>query len=103
MLAAPPPPAGQAKRAPAFYKRRRRRNNEIGQLLIRKGIITPQQLRDALKTQAESGGHVGAILKRMGACDSRAIAEALIEQVQIAHDKDRGWRSARAKIRRSSG
>lgn len=84
------PPNGAGQRAPAFYKRRRRRNNEIGQLLIRKGIITPQQLRDALKIQAESGGHVGAILKRMGACDSKAIAEALIEQVQIAKEKGRG-------------
>jgi len=84
------PPNGPGQRAPAFYKRRRKRNNEIGQLLIRKGIVTPQQLRDALKIQAESGGHVGAILKRMGACDSRAIAEALIEQVQIAHGKGKG-------------
>ncbi len=90
MVVATPPNGSGQQRAPAFYKRRRRRNNEIGQLLIRKGIITPQQLRDALKVQAESGGHVGAILKRMGACDSKAIAEALIEQVQIAHDKGRG-------------
>ncbi|MEO7035154.1 MAG: sugar transferase [Polyangiaceae bacterium] len=84
------PPNGSGPRAPAFYKRRRRRNNEIGQLLIRKGIITPQQLREALKFQAEHGGHVGAILKRMGACDSHAIAAALIEQVQIANDKGKG-------------
>src|ERR1700710_3156593 len=89
VVATPPNGSGQ-QRAPAFYKRRRRRNNEIGQLLIRKGIITPQQLREALKVQAESGGHVGAILKRMGACDAKAIAEALIEQVQIAHEKGRG-------------
>ncbi len=72
------PPGGSGQRAPAFYKRRRRRSNEIGQLLIRKGIITPQQLREALKIQQESGGHVGAILKRIGACDARSIAEALI-------------------------
>ena len=88
LIATPSTSSGQ--RAPAFYKRRRRRHNEIGQLLIRRGIITPQQLRDALKTQAESGGHIGAILKRSGACDSKAIAEALIEQVQIAHEKGRG-------------
>ena len=85
-----PPPKTSGARAPAFYKRRRRRNNEIGQLLIRKGIITAQQLREALKMQTESGGHLGAILRRMGACDSRDIAEALIEQVRIAHDKNRG-------------
>ena len=73
-----------SKRVPPFYKRRRKRNNEIGQLLIRNGIITPEQLRQALRIQSDSGGHVGAILRRMGACDSRAIADALIEQVRVA-------------------
>ena len=84
------PPDGSAKRAPAFYKRRRKRNNEIGQVLIRNGVITPEQLRQALRIQSESGGHVGAILRRMGACDSRAIADALIEQVRVARHKDAG-------------
>jgi lipopolysaccharide/colanic/teichoic acid biosynthesis glycosyltransferase len=87
--AAKPPREG----APAFYKRRRRRDNEIGQILLRRGAITPVQLRQALQTQGEHGGHVGAILRRMGACDSRAIADALIEQVRMARAKggrDRG-------------
>jgi len=84
------PPGGSSKRAPAFYKRRRKRNNEIGQVLIRNGIITPEQLRQALRIQSESGGHVGAILRRMGACDSRAIADALIEQVRIARNSGAG-------------
>jgi lipopolysaccharide/colanic/teichoic acid biosynthesis glycosyltransferase len=87
--AAKPPREG----APAFYKRRRRRDNEIGQILLRRGAITPVQLRQALQTQGEQGGHVGAILRRMGACDSRAIADALIEQVRMARAKggrDRG-------------
>src|SRR6185369_4100268 len=38
----------------------------------------------------ESGGHVGAILRRMGACDSRAIADALIEQVRVARSSGTG-------------
>jgi lipopolysaccharide/colanic/teichoic acid biosynthesis glycosyltransferase len=84
------PPGGSAKRAPAFYKRRRKRNNEIGQVLIRNGVITPEQLRQALRIQSESGGHVGAILRRMGACDSREIADALIEQVRVARNKGAG-------------
>jgi len=83
------PPGGSSKR-PAFYKRRRKRNNEIGQVLIRNGIITPEQLRQALRIQSESGGHVGAILRSMGACDSRAIADALIEQVRIARNAGAG-------------
>ncbi|HYO94933.1 MAG TPA: exopolysaccharide biosynthesis polyprenyl glycosylphosphotransferase [Polyangiaceae bacterium] len=83
------------QRAPAFYKRRRKRDNEIGQLLLRKGVITPEQLRQALRIQVESGGHVGAILRRMGACDQRAIAEALIEQVRLARDKGKSRSLAR--------
>jgi lipopolysaccharide/colanic/teichoic acid biosynthesis glycosyltransferase len=81
------PPSGSLKRAPAFYKRRRKRNNEIGQVLIRSGVITPEQLRQALRIQSERGGHVGAILRQMGACDSRAIADALVEQVRLARHK----------------
>jgi len=81
---------GRASRVPAFYKRRRKRTNEIGQVLIRNGVITPEQLRQALRVQAESGGHVGAILRRMGACDSRAIADALIEQVRVARHHGTG-------------
>jgi lipopolysaccharide/colanic/teichoic acid biosynthesis glycosyltransferase len=83
------PARPRADSAPAFYKRRRRRDNEIGQVLLRKGFITPVQLRQALKVQTEQGGHVGAILRRMGACDARAIAEALIEQVRTARAKGR--------------
>lgn len=79
--------SGEAKRAPAFYKRRRKRDNEIGQVLLRLGHITPEQLREALKIQIDSGGHVGAILRRIGACDSRAISEALIEQVRLARER----------------
>jgi len=59
-------------------------------VLIRNGVITPEQLRQALRIQSESGGHVGAILRRMGACDSRAIADALIEQVRVARSSGTG-------------
>ncbi|HWA75695.1 MAG TPA: exopolysaccharide biosynthesis polyprenyl glycosylphosphotransferase [Polyangiaceae bacterium] len=82
-----PPSQSGEKRAPAFYKRRRKRDNEIGQVLLRLGHITPEQLREALKIQIDSGGHVGAILRRIGACDSRAISEALIEQVRLARER----------------
>jgi lipopolysaccharide/colanic/teichoic acid biosynthesis glycosyltransferase len=73
--------------APAFYKRRRKRGDELGQVLLRRGLITAQQLREGLRLQTEQGGHLGAILKRMGACDGRAIAEALLEQVRVTRGK----------------
>jgi len=76
-----------SQQVPAFYKRRRKRGDELGQILLRGGKITPEQLRAALRLQTEEGGHLGAILRRMGACDSRAIAEALLEQVRVTRDK----------------
>jgi lipopolysaccharide/colanic/teichoic acid biosynthesis glycosyltransferase len=82
-------PQESRESAPAFYRRRRRRDNEIGQVLLRKGMIKPEQLRLALRVQAETGGHLGAVLKRMGACDSRAIADALIEQVRGARSHNK--------------
>jgi len=75
---------------PAFYSRRRRRGNELGQLLIKKKVITPEQLREALQIQSLSGGHLGAILRRIGACDDRAIADALIEQVRLSRGRSPG-------------
>jgi exopolysaccharide biosynthesis polyprenyl glycosylphosphotransferase len=75
---------------PAFYSRRRKRGNELGQLLIKKKVITPEQLREALQIQSLSGGHLGAILRRIGACDDKAIAEALIEQVRLSRGAGRG-------------
>jgi lipopolysaccharide/colanic/teichoic acid biosynthesis glycosyltransferase len=90
-------PRETADSSPAFYRRRRRRDNELGQVLLRKGVITPEHLRVALKIQAENGGHIGAILRRLGACDSRAIAEALIEQVHTARVRGK----ARSTVRRA--
>jgi lipopolysaccharide/colanic/teichoic acid biosynthesis glycosyltransferase len=80
---------------PAFYRRRRRRDNELGQVLLRKGVIRAEDLRRALKIQEEQGGHVGAILRRLGACDSKAISEALIEQLNTARAKGKTRNMAR--------
>ena len=44
--------------------------DEIGQILLRLGRIEPSALREALRTQSESGGQLGAVLRRMGACSA---------------------------------
>ncbi len=69
---------------PAFYRRRKKRADEIGQILLRLGRIEASALREALHTQAESGGQLGAVLRRMGACSASDVAEALIEQARLA-------------------
>lgn len=91
MLVQPPAAGGPSPDGTrAFHKRRRRRrDNELGQVLLRKGLITPVQLRQALALQQHEGGHLGKILRRMGACDSRAIAEGLVEQVRTARARGR--------------
>jgi lipopolysaccharide/colanic/teichoic acid biosynthesis glycosyltransferase len=93
-------PSDDAPRAtrdstPAFWSRRRRRDNEIGQILIRNGTITPEQLRTALRVQSEVGGHLGQILKKLGACESRHVAEALIEQVRVQRSRGKIRSAAR--------
>ncbi len=79
--------SGNPHRVPAFYRRRRRRGDEIGQILLRKGYIKPEQLRHALALQAESGGQLGVILREIGACDTHAIVEALTEQSRLNRDR----------------
>lgn len=89
MLVQPKPAGASGGTTPFHKKRRRRRDNELGQVLLRKGFITPVQLRQALAIQAQQGGHLGKILRKMGACDSRAIAEGLVEQVRTARARGR--------------
>jgi len=86
--------------APAFWSRRRRRDNEIGQILIRNGTIQPEQLRQALRIQAEIGGHVGQILKQLGACEARHVADALIEQLRV--QRARGKMRTAARLAREN-
>jgi lipopolysaccharide/colanic/teichoic acid biosynthesis glycosyltransferase len=71
---------------PAFYQRRKRRGNEIGQLLLRNGDIKAESLRAALHLQEQQGGQIGRILVQMGACTERAVAQALIKQLQLARE-----------------
>jgi lipopolysaccharide/colanic/teichoic acid biosynthesis glycosyltransferase len=74
--------SSEERAAPAFYKRRKKRTNEIGQVLLRRGAIRPEQLREALRIQRDTGGLVGAILMGMGACDAHDIGHALLEQLR---------------------
>ena len=53
----------------------------IGDLLLEKGIISEEDLADALARQKETdrGGLVGEILVEMGACTEDQLIEALAE------------------------
>jgi lipopolysaccharide/colanic/teichoic acid biosynthesis glycosyltransferase len=75
----------KAKEVPAYFGRRRKRGNEICQILIRNGDIAPEQVRAGLRYQEEHGGQIGQILVQMGVLSRRALARALLEQLQQRH------------------
>jgi len=79
--------AEAASSEPAFYRRRKKRGNELGQILLRMGRIEAVALREALRLQQESGGLLGALLRRMNACSESDVAEALIEQARLARQQ----------------
>jgi hypothetical protein len=53
----------------------------LGALLLRKGLVSPVELEDALATQRTKGGLLGEILVRSGLASRPAIEDALAEQV----------------------
>jgi type IV pilus assembly protein PilB len=52
----------------------------LGALLLRNGLLTPEQLADALEEKAQVGGRLGEIVVRKGWLTEEAIARALAEQ-----------------------
>ena len=57
----------------------------LGELLVKKGVITPQQLQDALEEQKRTGQLLGAVLIRMGiVSEEQAILPSLAEKFNIS-------------------
>ncbi len=54
---------------------------QLGQLLVQRGIVTPQQIEQALQQQARSGHSrlLGELLVEMNFCTENQIASALAE------------------------
>jgi type IV pilus assembly protein PilB len=55
----------------------------LGKILLRKKIITEEQLEKALKEQKTSGGRIGSILKTLGFIDEESLVEFLSKQFGI--------------------
>ena len=52
-------------------------NSSVGDLLVRAGKITPEQLQDALSAHKAEGGTLGGQLIKIGGLDERVIAETV--------------------------
>ena len=63
---------------PATYKKQR-----LGELLVEHGLITTNQLKDALKKQAQVGGQIGSTLVEMGFITTDNLLNFLSRQLGI--------------------
>ncbi len=61
------------------------RRKPIGALLVEDGVVTPEQLQQALDRQAETGRRVGEILVQMGACTSGAVMRHVAGQLGLPY------------------
>ena len=55
---------------------------QLGQVLIQRRVITPEQLSQALQTQKEQGGLLGEVLTKLGF----ATEEDIVQAMAIQHD-----------------
>ncbi len=58
-------------------------SERLGEMLIREGLITEDQLRSALDYQAKSGGRLGSVLVRMKYVQEEDITELLSNQFGV--------------------
>jgi hypothetical protein len=61
----------------------------LGQLLVQRGLLTPEELEAALDEQERTGGKLGEILLRNGLLSRLALASSLHEQ-SLAEEPEAG-------------
>ena len=55
----------------------------LGEMLVGRGLVSEEQLHDALLQQTGSGKRLGNILVELGLCTERALCEVLAEQLHM--------------------
>jgi len=58
-------------------------NRQFGELLVRRGVITQNELLQALNEQREKGGRLGEVLVRLQILDDLTLSNTLAEQLSI--------------------
>jgi type IV pilus assembly protein PilB len=64
---------------------KRRVGEKLGQILVRNGSISEEQLQRALDLQKREGGLLGEILVKLGYVDEQEIVQALTAQYGFAY------------------
>src|SRR5947209_19471759 len=55
----------------------------LGEMLVHRGLISAEQLTQALTKQRQSGEYLGAVLVHLGIVNEMQLVEALAEQLDI--------------------
>ncbi len=79
---APAPPAPEAAPEPAADARPASR--PLGELLVGRGLVSEENLREALTKQTASGKRLGNLLVELDLLDERALTDVLAEQLGLA-------------------
>lgn len=61
----------------------KRKRQRLGEMMVQQGLIETNQLKEALKIQAQSGGRIGSILVDMGLVDVETLLELLEKQLNV--------------------
>jgi len=56
---------------------------KLGEMLITSGLISEQQLKEALKKQKETGGKLGSVLVELGFISEEKLIEFLSKQYKV--------------------
>src|SRR3989338_9010730 len=56
---------------------------KLGELLIQQGLITEDQLKEAMKAQKRESGRIGEVLMKLGILSEEELAKALGAQLNI--------------------
>ncbi|MGB9887075.1 MAG: GspE/PulE family protein [Moorellales bacterium] len=63
----------------------------LGEILVRKGVLSPERLREALEIQRKSGKKLGEVLAEVGFCSPETVADALAEQAGASRAPEGFW------------
>ena len=66
-------------------KRVERGGDELGEVLVSEGKITPEQLEEALAIQRKGGGELGEVLRSLGHGSKADLAKALAKRLRLEY------------------
>jgi hypothetical protein len=75
----------------------------LGDIFVERGIISDEQLREALEQQRETGGKLGEVLVELGFITRVGLAGVISEQWDELRVSQSGRKTAETEARRAAG